>query len=63
MACPDCDRLLIAQRNGGAKCVSCDWQGSQEELQGPQEELNGTGDASNTGVTPEQVSVRESIEA
>jgi DNA topoisomerase-1 len=58
--CPDCDQLVIAQRNDGAKCVSCDWQGSQEEL--------GTPDTSDTDAPPPatpavQASVHESVEA
>lgn len=53
-SCPECSRLLIAQKNDGAKCVSCDWQGSQEELVVPE-------DVSSTPVI--KGSVSESVEA
>ena len=60
MSCPECNRLLIAQKNDGAKCVSCDWQGSQEELVVP-EDVSSTPDVDSPVVV--KGSVSESVEA
>jgi DNA topoisomerase-1 len=35
--CPSCGSLIVAERDGNAKCTSCDWKGEAPSTESPSE--------------------------